>query len=133
MPSRVLVVDDSDLFRRIVSELLRFSGFLVTSVSSADHAIASQHTSPADILVTDLVMPVKDGIQLIEHFKRVFPNVPVVAVSANIDWDCEVMLGLANKAGADHEIEKSDISKLVPTVLQLLAEPKRKTLKRVSR
>src|SRR5206468_12024702 len=74
---RVLVVEDSPTQAREMQFLLDEAGFLAESVHSADGALARIRAVPPDVIVTDLIMAGKSGLDLIEAVRRDFPFVPV--------------------------------------------------------
>ena len=83
-PKRVLVVDDSPNYRGDVADAVRGDGYDVVLAASGEEALAILAAQPVDCILMDLVMPVMDGAQLVQHV-RLFPElreVPIVAVTA---------------------------------------------------
>jgi signal transduction histidine kinase/ActR/RegA family two-component response regulator len=83
---RVLVVDDDDDARELVSELLRRSGAVVASASSAGEALEELHNDPPDVLVSDIGMPGVDGHGLVRQLRALPPErggrTPALALTA---------------------------------------------------
>jgi len=77
----VLVVDDNDAVRFIATAFLRDAGYHVIEASSGQAALSLMRTNPADLLVTDLAMPVMDGTQLAAQIRAGWPGLPVIFVT----------------------------------------------------
>jgi two-component system chemotaxis response regulator CheY len=69
MVKRVMTVDDSKTMRDMVAFTLRSAGFQVTSAEDGKQAIGMLATHPVDVVITDLNMPVMDGIALIRALR----------------------------------------------------------------
>ena len=83
---RILLVDDNGVVRGIAREIIVDAGYEVTDVGSAAEAIAcTREHEPYDILVTDLVMPDVDGLDLAAAVKGINPSVRVLYTSGYVD------------------------------------------------
>jgi serine phosphatase RsbU (regulator of sigma subunit) len=80
-PDRILVVDDEALLRRFVVGELERRGYDVTSAENGLRALKLSCEQVPDLIVCDLRMPVMDGIQLMRHVARDWPDVPVIVIS----------------------------------------------------
>jgi CheY-like chemotaxis protein len=80
--TRVLVVDDDALVRSILSDLLTENGFAATVAESAEAALALIQAQPFEVLLTDLNLPLANGLQLMHVCRTVAPNLQTVAMSA---------------------------------------------------
>src|ERR1044072_9419270 len=67
---RVLVVDDEDHQRHVLAEMVAALGFSVTTAADGKEAIETQTKSPADVIVTDLMMPRMDGEGLLRSLQE---------------------------------------------------------------
>jgi CheY-like chemotaxis protein len=100
--SRILVVDDEPHIRYLVSSILDKLGYEAIEAHTADHASSIiKQTSPIDLVITDLMLPEIDGIELMETIKRDYPTIPVMVVSAY-----PAMLEEACDRGADYSLQK---------------------------
>ncbi|GAA2513202.1 response regulator [Pilimelia columellifera] len=83
--SRVLVVDDEPDLRFLLRRALERAGYEVTDAHQGATAMAVAHDSPPDLVVTDMMMPVMGGVELIErlHTDPVTAAIPIVAVSGD--------------------------------------------------
>jgi DNA-binding response OmpR family regulator len=82
MPT-VLVVDDSAMDRRLAGAFLeKDAQFTVTYASHGAEAMTAMQKSPVDLVVTDLIMPEVDGLQLVSQVREKFPLVPVILMTS---------------------------------------------------
>jgi two-component system response regulator AtoC len=99
MIEKVLVADDEPLLRDFVAEILRRRGIEVTVVNDGAAAIVKLHEGPFDLVVTDLKMPHKDGMEVLKAAKALHPQMPVILATAfaSIETAVEAMkLGAFN-------------------------------------
>ncbi len=100
---RILIVEDSDPLRRMFARLLAMSGFEVCEASDGQEALERLAGITPDLVLTDLMMPRVDGVELIRRI-RATPGratLPVVAMTA-MSGGCERAL----EAGADRALTK---------------------------
>jgi len=102
-PKHVFFVDDEPKVRLVVRKTLERAGMNVTCFSSADDCLAHLDGERCDLLITDVKMPGKDGIELLTAAKALQPWLPVIAVTGFGDVPMAVK---ALKAGAADFIEK---------------------------
>jgi DNA-binding NtrC family response regulator len=76
--ARVLIVDDEESIRRLVSKWSDLSGYEVKSASSAEAALLMMHAWTADVVVCDIRMPRYSGIWLIEHLRTLYPSAAII-------------------------------------------------------
>ena len=83
MPDRtVLVVDDEEAQRKVLAGFLRKRGFQVLQASGAAEAIGHARVSTVDLVLTDLRMPDRDGLELLDELRRINPEVPAIVMTA---------------------------------------------------
>jgi DNA-binding response OmpR family regulator len=78
---RILVIDDDSDLRLMLQEVLRAGGYEVSVAADGEQGIALQRQQPASLLITDIFMPNKEGIETIRDFHAEFPDVPIIAMS----------------------------------------------------
>ena len=76
--ARVLIVDDEESIRRLVSKWTDISGYEVKAASSAEAALLMMHAWTADIVVCDIRMPRYSGVWLIEHLRQLYPTTAII-------------------------------------------------------
>ncbi len=99
---RILVVDDEKNLREVVSQMIRYAGFDCVTAQSGDDALLVLRRIPVNILVTDIVMPGIDGIQLTQRVKKEFDVGVIVMTGYAKDYSFEQVI----EKGADDFIEK---------------------------
>ena len=80
--ARVLVIDDEEVVRDLVAEILSTAGHEIATAEDGEAGIAAYRRSPFDVVVTDILMPVKDGMQVIRELKGDDPDVRIIATAA---------------------------------------------------
>jgi putative two-component system response regulator len=79
--SRILVIDDEQVVRRLVVEILEAAGHHVVGTESAEEALSLLHTGEFDLVVSDVVMAGLSGIELLEAVRELRASLPVVLVT----------------------------------------------------
>lgn len=77
----VLVVDDEPLAIIALRDVLEWSGLRVTTAADGEAAMRAFRDSPADLLITDLMMPRMDGATLIGRLRETTPGLPVIVMT----------------------------------------------------
>jgi hypothetical protein len=78
---RVLFVDDDPEVVIFASRILRDAGFEVLVGGNGNVALSTAQTEPLDLVITDLVMPEREGLETIMRLRRSHPALPVIAIS----------------------------------------------------
>lgn len=79
--SRVLVIDDQAEVRMMIATILKSAGFEVVAAESAMAGVREFESTPFDLAIVDIFMPVIDGAKLIKMLRARAPELPVVAIS----------------------------------------------------
>lgn len=116
----VLVVDDSQGVRQVVSGVLASHGFATTSAGSVAGALGVLAEFEVDAMVVDFSMPRADGVALIHMARQRYGNIPIVMLSGVASDDDRKR---AQRAGVDAFFDKADFAKgaLVETLRDLIA------------
>ena len=118
--ARILIVDDDDQVRWTLGEILRQKGYEVLEADNGNVALRHLHGTPIDVVITDIVMPEKEGIELIIEIKRDFPDLKIIAMSGGGRWGHNTYLDLAKKLKVARTFEKPiDINELLSTLESL--------------
>lgn len=119
----VLVIDDDDLMRRLVVAALTDSGYEVTEAASGDEGIAKCIETAPDVVVIDLFMPGKDGIETIRRVRQIQAHIRILAISGGGRYRDPTYLDLSLSLGADAYLMKPfSLSVLRCTVGGLLVD-----------
>jgi len=121
---RILIIDDEptalELLRRIVSS----AGYDTVLAANGEDGISRFQELPCDLVITDMVMPVKDGLQTILDLRADFPDIPVIAISGGGAISKERYLAVASYL--DHVItiaKPFSINAITDAIDKLLFEP----------
>jgi CheY-like chemotaxis protein len=106
VPTRILIVDDDDVLRRVLSRTLRGRGYEVDEASDAHEALGAIDRKPPDLVLTDIMMPGGDGVQLINAIRGRDPRPGILAMSGRGSMGALDLLHLAEKLGADLSLNK---------------------------
>ncbi|MFH1550191.1 MAG: sigma-54 dependent transcriptional regulator [Planctomycetota bacterium] len=79
---KILVVDDSEGTRNLCSKILEKEGYAVQTAENGEEALKLVNENSFDLIVTDLMMPVMDGMELLEQVKKSNPRMPVIIITA---------------------------------------------------
>jgi CheY-like chemotaxis protein len=102
----ILICDDDELYREIAGAAFTDSGHVILFATNGDEAAAMLAAQPVDVLVTDLVMPGKDGLELIKDVRRLAQPVSVLAMTAGLASLKDPLLTAASAFGADDVVQK---------------------------
>jgi CheY-like chemotaxis protein len=84
---RILVIDDDELFRDYLAALLKRAGYQVRTLPNGSAADAAVQAEPFDAVVTDLFMPLADGIETIRAVRKRVPTLPVIGVTGEVEQE----------------------------------------------
>ena len=123
---RILVIEDDIQLQKILHQMLTREGYEVQVASNGDEGIRCYHKTPADLVITDIIMPEKSGIETISELKETYPEVTIIAMSgggrANIK-----LLEIAETLGAKRTLNKPFTrEKLIAAVKEVLKESSQK-------
>ena len=104
--TRILVVDDEEAIRGLLRKLLEKVGYKVATAANGREAISLHRSEPADLIITDILMPEKEGIQTIYELRRQFSDLKFIAISGGGRFGPRNYLDLAGKIGADCTLAK---------------------------
>jgi CheY-like chemotaxis protein len=115
----VLVVDDEEAIRRLLTRWLAGWGYDAKEAANADDAIVMMTSQPADIILCDVNMPVHDGIWLAEQVRGRWPQTAVIMASSAQDMDTVMRM---RKQGAVDYITKPFGREMLRQALQRASE-----------
>src|SRR3954466_12047237 len=103
---RLLLVDDDDPLRALLKITLGKMGYDVVEARDGREAMAVYEKKRPDIVVTDLVMPEKDGLEMIRDLRRKHSGVKIIAISGGGRMNASGYLKMAKAMGADLVLPK---------------------------
>lgn len=121
--ARILVIDDDAQFRSMIRTLLERQGYVVVEASDGEEGIKLFEGQGADLIITDIVMPNKEGLETIMELRRKVPRPKIIAVSGGGRIGPESYLHLAEKFGAVKVFSKPfDLKAFLQAVQEALSD-----------
>ena len=102
----ILVVDDERLDLKVLSKMLRAGGHGVTERANGQQALSYLEHNLVDVVVTDVIMPKKDGLETISEIRRRYPNAKIIAISGGARPSGSGALATARALGANGTLAK---------------------------
>jgi CheY-like chemotaxis protein len=102
----VLVLEDNEAYRTLMTEVLSANGFDVLSAPDGRGVNRFLSQCHIDLIITDLSMPERDGIEILTELRYTHPHLPVIAISGDMPLNRELYLSLAEKLGAARVLSK---------------------------
>lgn len=104
---KVLLVDDDKLVRDMLQQMLEKENYIVKSAADGNEAIRMFSKINPDLVITDIIMPEREGIELIQIFLREKPSVKILAISGGaLNIDSQSTLKMAKALGAHKVLSK---------------------------
>ncbi|RLC11597.1 MAG: response regulator [Deltaproteobacteria bacterium] len=120
--SQILIIDDDEQIQEMLQQIFEQEGFDVAVASDGRAGIRLHRKKPADLVITDIIMPDQEGIETIQKFREEFPDVRIIAMSGGGIVGPSSYLRLAKKFGAMHTFTKPiDMKDLLDVVRKSLA------------
>jgi CheY-like chemotaxis protein len=104
--ARILVIDDDNEVRGMVKRMLEREGHQVIEAADGNAGTALYRETQTDLIVTDIVMPQKDGWETIADLRRQFPDARIIAMSGGAEIGAHSYLIMGKRLGADRILEK---------------------------
>jgi DNA-binding response OmpR family regulator len=118
---RVLIIDDDEQIRVLLEQMMHWAGFEVMVAENGKVAMQLQSATPADLVITDLIMPEQEGLETISRLKREYGGIKIIAISGGGRIGPEAYLPAALELGADKVFSKPfDVQEIVDAVREML-------------
>jgi len=102
--AQILVIDDEPSLRTMIRQILECEGHRVLEAAEGSEGIRLQKRTPSDLIISDILMPDKEGLETIMELRRQFPAIDIIAISGGlIGFD---VLDVAKKLGARYTLAK---------------------------
>lgn len=120
---RALVIDDEALSRKCLRDMLELDGFEVSEAENGLDGLNLFEATDFDIVITDIIMPVKEGIETIRAMLAMKPAANIIAITGGGRVPAEDFLSMALKFGAKHVLAKPISIHDARHVIQQLTDP----------
>lgn len=121
---RILVIDDDDMVRTFVRRALEGEGYSIAMAANGYEAMVQFRQFKPDCVITDLLMPERDGIETIMEIRRLAPETPIIAITGGMTAMGSVYLKTAERLGADEVLSKPFTIVQLLTTVELLMNRK---------
>jgi len=119
--ARILIVDDEHAICVILERALVRAGYDVEVAATGEEGLEAYRRAPADLVITDILLPGMDGFQLIRELRRDRPDLEIIAMSGGGKIEAESYLDSSTLFGAHRTIEKPfDVQAVVHVVDELM-------------
>jgi CheY-like chemotaxis protein len=103
---RILIIDDEDQFRSMLRRVLERASYEVVEAQDGNEGIQRCREAPMDLIITDILMPGKEGLETIMDLRREFPQVKIIAISGGGRTGDLNFLEFAKRLGAQSTLQK---------------------------
>lgn len=102
----ILVVDDDEMMRAFIRELLLINDFKITEAANGKLGLKEFRESTPDLVITDIIMPEMEGISFIRELRSHNKEIPIIAMTGNVHGRMEEYLDISSQLGADEILRK---------------------------
>lgn len=106
MTSRILIIEDDVQIREMLRQTMEREGYEVVDAPNGKVAMKIQREKPAALIITDLIMPEKEGIETIRELRQDFQDIKIIAISGGGRIGPEEYLQMAKMLGAQRTFAK---------------------------
>ena len=106
MAISILLVDDEEMVRTQIRASLELEGYAVAEASNGREAVDLLRGFKPDLVITDILMPEKEGIETIMEIRQIYPDVRIIAISGGVRTENMDFLKIAKRLGADVALPK---------------------------
>lgn len=104
--ARILVIDDEEIIHMALVQFLETDGHTVISAMDGHEGVSAFQSASVDIVITDILMPDKEGLETIMDLRRLNPNVRIIAMSGGGRRRSADFLQMATHLGASAVLKK---------------------------
>lgn len=120
---RILLIDDDPAIRAVFKEYLEGRGYDVDVATDGKEGLSALNARKPDLVITDVMMPEKDGVEVVLELRESHPDLPVIAISGGMRIAPLDFLPMIKKFGAYRVFYKPvDPEELLSAVREMLAE-----------
>ena len=104
--ARILVIDDDEIMNDMVIQMLSKAGYDAEGAKDGNSGLELLESKPFDLIITDIVMPDKEGLETIFEIRSKNKTIPIIAISGGGKISPEQYLHMAQQLGADYTFQK---------------------------
>lgn len=103
--SRILIIDDDASLRTVLAKTLMMEGHEVLQAGDGKEGVDLARVTPLDLIITDIVMPIQEGVETITILRKELPELPIIAISGGVP-NSPIYLNIAENIGARRILAK---------------------------
>jgi len=115
---KILIIDDEAPIRKLLRKLFEKNEYKVLEATNGIQGIKLFNEQHPDLIISDLIMPEKEGLETIRDIKKLNPHVPIIAISGGGITDPKMYLDLASKFGATRTFSKPIDNKVLLSAIK---------------
>lgn len=119
-PPVILLIDDEKPFRAVITQVLSRAGYEVVEAANGVEGINRFNEKPADMIITDIIMPEKEGIETIIELKKAHPWLKLIAMSGGGWYGTDIDFDMAKRLGARTLDKPFALQELLDLINELL-------------
>ena len=97
---RILIIDDDEMIRIVFERFLKGKGYSVVCAKDGTEGLLALETETPDLVITDIMMPGTDGLEVVLSMREKHPDIPVIAISGGMTLAPMDFLPMVKKFGA---------------------------------
>jgi CheY-like chemotaxis protein len=122
--AKILLIDDDAPLRAMLRKTLEQAGYEVHEAADGAEGLAHYREEPSDLILTDLIMPEKEGLETILELRRINRGIKIIAMSGGNRMNPKTNLVIAEKFGALRTLAKPFSQReLLDTISEVLGKP----------
>jgi DNA-binding response OmpR family regulator len=102
----ILIVDDDDMLRSYIKELLKMNNFIVSEAADGKAGLKEFKENNPDLVITDIIMPEMEGISFIRKLREFSEETPIIAMTGNVHGHMDEYLEISSQIGANEILRK---------------------------
>jgi DNA-binding response OmpR family regulator len=104
--AKIMVIDDDEVMNSMIIQMLSKAGYEVRGARDGRGGLDLLEMEPFDLIITDIIMPEKEGLETIMTIRKLNKTVPIIAISGGGKIGPDQYLKLAQQFGADYSFQK---------------------------
>jgi CheY-like chemotaxis protein len=118
---KILLIDDDPLVRRVISRILKYEGYELLLADDGRRGLELFRSEQPELVITDIIMPGKEGIETIQEIRAISPDAKIIAISGGGRIGNTDYLSIAEKFGAREVLSKPfEPAQLTDSILRCL-------------
>ena len=119
---KILLIEDDQFFQKMLADLLRIEGYEVITANNGKLGLNMYKKNLPDLVITDIIMPEKEGTETIIELKQINPNLEIIAISGGGRIGYVDYLNTVKEFGVKHTLTKPFKNKeIIDTIKEILS------------